>query len=229
MAIFLNLERPLPNNAQEDIEAVLDNVQSFVTSLATTTSQRPEYPFGRVIRQVADSLSIDFQTASRLFRALDNLHEFKQELRDTREVVALLEKRLSSERAKKLKGCVDQFSKIIDLYSGDHPFFISSKAERLSYLHENLYQDGEIITDARPVFNEDGSKIIEMVVTHSLVVSAYKGGWHGERVHFAMDAADVLRLRDLCERAIQKAAALKEAMAGCQWEVRVLNESNNGT
>ena len=42
-----------------------------------------------------------------------------------------------------------------------------------------------------------------------------------------MDAADVLRLRDLCDRAIKKADALKRMLGDDEWSVRVLNETGN--
>jgi hypothetical protein len=102
-------------------------------------------------------LSITYQEVSRAFAALETLDEIKVRYKGSDGVVSILEKRLSPARVEILHKNAEPFKRLLYLYSGDHPLVLSIKAEKISYLHENVYQDGEIITDARPVFNSDGT------------------------------------------------------------------------
>ena len=228
MTFLLHLDRPLPEGAQQDIETVVSHVEQLIGVLTSARSSGLDVGKTFAIREIANGLGVDFPVASRVLNTLDNLHEFRQQSKSTPEVVGAISKRLNASRAETLISKADKIIHLIDIYNHDHPFMIISKSERLSYLHENLYQDAEIITNITPIFSEEAQKLIRLVVTHSLVVSIYRRGSRAERLHLAMDAADVIRLRDLCDRAITKANTLKESLVGETWEVQVLNETRSG-
>jgi hypothetical protein len=96
-------------------------------------------------------------------------------------------------------------------YERDNAVSLSYKAQRLTYMRENVYQQAEIITDARPVFDEKGQKIVEYIIAHYLVITYFRHG-RVENVHLALDAADVLKLHNVCDRAVIKARALKNEL-----------------
>ena len=109
---------------------------------------------------------------------MDNLFDIRQQVNSSSEVVGLLSTRLTDGREKQLITCEFGLAKLIDLYAADHPFLLASKAERLSYLHQNLYQDGDIITDVRPIFDTAGARVVEMIVTHSSSSVPIEGASH---------------------------------------------------
>src|SRR5208283_1907830 len=165
---------------------------------------------------------------SRLFSTIENITDINQTIGSIDEVIGFFESRLSQARAQIVVQNRDDLKRLLNLYNAGHPVAISAKAEKLSYLHENVYQDGEIRTDVRPGFDAPGRNVLEMEIFHSLVLSHYSVGLGAQRTHLAMDAVDVQRLRDACDRAITKAAALKGALGeGKPWTVKVLNERSN--
>jgi hypothetical protein len=226
MAINLAIDRPLPDTAQRDIRTLISHADKLAGILSSTAADPPTLSGASTFRTIAATLGIEFLDVSRIFGALENLAVLREELGGMDKVLALLEKRLSGDIVQELHAKSSQIRAIIETYSASHPISISMKAEKLSYLHETLLQDAEIITDIRPVFNAGGTKILEMIATHSLVVSAYSLGTGARRLHFAMDAGDVLRLRDVCDRAIVKTDSIKKEMGGMPWITKVLNDES---
>jgi hypothetical protein len=224
MAVNLDIDRPLPESAQRGISSLLGHADGLAEILASTVAEPPKISAASTFRTIATTLGVDFAEVARIFGALENLSVLREELGSTDAVLNLLEKRLNTDIAERLRPRVGQIKAIIESYIASHPVAISLKAEKLSYLHETLLQDAEIITDVRPVFNADGTKILEMVATHSLIISAYSPGTGSRRLHFALDAADVLKLRRICDRAIVKADSIKRELGGMPWITRVLND-----
>jgi RIO-like serine/threonine protein kinase len=99
---------------------------------------------------------------------------------------------------------------------------IAYKAQKLTYLRENIYQESEIITEVRPVFDQKAGQILEYLVTHSLIATYFRHGRY-ENIHLAMDMADVLKLRRLCDRAILKAKTLQSDLGD---KARILRDDD---
>jgi len=89
------------------------------------------------------------------------------------------------------------------------------KARTLQYAYEHLLRSARILTDVRPVYDDDADEILGGVVTHSLVIEYTEGGRH-HHSYFALDTQDVGRLKQQCERAERKAATT-EAMLKSIW------------
>ena len=80
---------------------------------------------------------------------------------------------------------------------------LSAKALDLSYEHAELLQRARILTDIRPVFNDDASQIRGAVITHALILSF--DDIEGEHsLTLSIDDKDILALIRQCERAIKK-------------------------
>ena len=223
MAFVFDVDRPLPENAQKDIESVVKNTDKLLRIMEEFSSRTPDFTPAPIFGVMARELVTTYSEVSKIFSAIETLSDIKQTVGGLDHVIELLLKRLTPERAQDVERNQANIKKLLELYSKDHPVAISIKAEKLSYLHENLYQDAEIITDARPIFDADGTNVVEFIIMHSLVLNHYSYGSGAKRVHFAMDAADVLRLREACDRAVTKAVGLKKAL-GETWAVRILNE-----
>jgi hypothetical protein len=81
---------------------------------------------------------------------------------------------------------------------------ITIKAIDLSYEFANLLQESRIITDIRPIFNEEADTIEGSVVTFTLRLNFLNAGQY-ESLSIAVDAADLEILESQCKRALQKA------------------------
>lgn len=226
MAIVFDVDRPLPDGAQRGIEAVAKSSEKLIEIMHSFVGRAPEFSPGPVFEIIARELDTTYSEVSRIFSAIEALSDIKQSVGGADQLAALLAKRLSPPRAQEVKSNQSNIADLLDMYDKNHPVALSIKAEKLGHLHENLYQDGEIITDARPIFDAEGTNILEFIITHSFVLSHYSFGSSTKRAHFAMDSIDVLRLRDACERAIKKATALKGAL-GEKWTVKILNDRDD--
>jgi hypothetical protein len=105
-----------------------------------------------------------------------------------------------------------------DALEQDFQALISSPAVRrvsvtleLTYEYENLLQSARIVTDIRPMFNEDVSAIEGAVISHTLRVR-YDSAEGDHSLSLAMDQNDIKDLQRQCERALQKATAAQRLM-----------------
>lgn len=105
----------------------------------------------------------------------------------------------------------------------DHPLVSAQKALRVAASRQYELVDMRIFTDARPVFNEAGDAILQMIITHVLSLDYHSG--HDHRViQFTLDAADLAELTKLCERAARKAAVVKRDLKVASWPTAIFRE-----
>jgi hypothetical protein len=96
---------------------------------------------------------------------------------------------------------------------GAESFTLLSKVRNLQIEDERVFCSARILTDLRPVFGVDveaGPKA--MIVVHKL-----KLGYHEARsnshdeIHISLDASDLRTLKDVVDRAMEKAKALQQS------------------
>jgi hypothetical protein len=75
----------------------------------------------------------------------------------------------------------------------------------LMYEYENLLQSARVVTDIRPVFNDEATVIEGAVISHTLRIR-YDSAEGDHSLSLAMDETDLRELQKQCQRAIQKAA-----------------------
>lgn len=78
------------------------------------------------------------------------------------------------------------------------------KSIELTYDYANLVQSINVITDIRPVFDDAADHVIGAVVSFTLRLT-YENGSNVQSLSLAIDAEDVEKLRDQCDRALKKA------------------------
>lgn len=103
--------------------------------------------------------------------------------------------------------CEASFFEIVNAQS----VWLTAKAVSLSYDFANLYRQVRILTDIRPIFDNDGESIKAAVISYTLRLR-YDNVEGDHDISIAMDEEDVRRLRDQCERAMRKAEKGKELM-----------------
>lgn len=198
----------IPKSAADEI-AVLATFAGRLSELIDAANrQEPALTPWEVIAAISKEVDTSGETLRQIFNALENLKNLADEFGSAEQVIENITTNLKDDVVASLNKNRREIVAALEQYSSDNAVTISYKAQRLTYLRENIYQEAEVITDARPVFDGRGEKIIEYLITHSLVASYFHNG-QIESIHLAMDAADVLRLRKACDRAIVKAKTLK--------------------
>jgi hypothetical protein len=146
-----------------------------------------------------------------------------QETNDHQKTFDSIADRLPDDAREKWIAAKEQILSTLRLIDADHPVVISQKARRLSFVHERILVNTEIITDVRPVYTTKGDRILDMIIQHKLVVTQHDSTHRDIDFQFVMDARDIVNLKTACERAIQKAQVLQESLANSPWVTEVLN------
>ena len=120
----------------------------------------------------------------------------------------------------KWKSSRDEIARAIEGVQKSEVLLAVSKASRLTYTHQNILTDINIITELRPVFSETGDRVLQMVLTHYLMIE-YSSGKGSDRIQLAVDAADIEDLKERCIRAQVKMATLKETLGGQPWYLSI--------
>lgn len=110
--------------------------------------------------------------------------------------------------------------------SADSPLMISSKAQSLAYRHANVLSDSQIVADIRPVFDKSAGEVLEMVVTHTLIIGYSDDAGNGREIHLTMDSTDVEKLREQCVRAETKAKLIVDSLDKLPWRTVIFPESD---
>lgn len=82
-------------------------------------------------------------------------------------------------------------------------FRVAAKSANLAYDYANLLRNARVITDVRPVFDDSVESIDGAVVSHVLRLK-YTGIDDETSLSIVMDATDIQRLLEECERALSK-------------------------
>jgi hypothetical protein len=85
---------------------------------------------------------------------------------------------------------------------------IATKARSIMYEYDNIYYRGRVITDIRPVFNNEADAINAALIIHSLRIHYHVGDTHQD-FFVALDTNDLQQLIDVLERSKAKAEKLK--------------------
>ncbi|MGC3972350.1 MAG: hypothetical protein QM775_34915 [Pirellulales bacterium] len=96
----------------------------------------------------------------------------------------------------------------------------------LSYEYANLYRSGRILTDIRPLFNEDATAIDASVVAFTFRLR-YQNLDLEHDLSIAMDVEDVKQLAEQCVRALRKAAVARDLQSQMQIPTYVTGEGED--
>jgi len=202
----------LGDSAAEDLGLLVEHADRLAAIIKLAKEQDYDFVAPTVIDKISKATSIDYGTLSTIFNSLENLHAIADDVGGPEGAFGQVHRAVNDqELLKKLDSAKGKIIDAIKSYDQDNPVSISYKAQKLTYLREKLFHDVEIITDARPVFDGKGERILEMVITHSLVITYWTAGSF-QTIHLAIDAADVLSIRKATDRAIVKGKSLKSAL-----------------
>jgi len=175
-------------------------------------------------RRIAEKKSLDQSLVSELLLTISRLKRFFGLRESSEEAIDWVSKNLEARAPSewreqyedKLKASAKTIAELTDKIGDDHPMMIALKAQALVYSHQNIFLDAKLITDIRPVFNNEASKVDELVVTHMLTIDYTDGTQHNTVLTVAMDQDDIAILQGQCERAIKKTITLKKELKDFQ-------------
>lgn len=98
----------------------------------------------------------------------------------------------------------------IRLFSLSELLYVT-KALSLKFDYQNLHQSIKILTDIRPVYNEDGTEIIGAIASYLLRLY-YQSVEGRKSLSIALDDEDVRNLLESCKRALTKADTAKRIL-----------------
>jgi hypothetical protein len=87
------------------------------------------------------------------------------------------------------------------------------KSLELLYDYANFVQSSNVITDVRPVFDDEAEHVIGAIISFTLRLS-YQNGNSVHSLSVAMDAEDVGKLQNQCRRALKKAETARTHFSG---------------
>jgi hypothetical protein len=203
--------RDLVEMKSEDFDAFMSGLASAEPSLSLSSLSRH---IGRQASRVPKSV------ISAVVNEIMTLEYLKQDTEMSAEefasgISASALEAASSEfdfDAKDAEVLSERLSKI---FSSDHVLQLNTKAISVLTDHDNLFLSAKILTDARPVFNEDGSKIEAFAIVHMFRIHFERNQSHND-FFVALDVGDIPKIRGVLDRAEKKARVLQNTLKATQ-------------
>ena len=154
-------------------------------------------------KDIQEISSIVYSFGSLLLQNETSLDQLAEEIFDS---VIINFNSKSSELTEK-----DSFQyKILLLLKGCNNLKFTFKALELLSENERIYRDSRIITDLRLIFNDDlaQSKRNAVIIHRFKIESRYDNEY--ENTFFSLDTSDLIKIKTLIERALEKEKVMKE-------------------
>jgi hypothetical protein len=219
----------LAKEALRDIAVLIKHVDHIHQIADYPNELEPDSNALAIATYIAKRISIPVADAARLLRAIRNLNRLRVQLHlNEKQTVELITASLENQGADKdlietWKSTSPKMADALKAMSSNHPLGVAQKAAYLATLHQNVFTSVSVITDIRPVFNEEGDKILQGILTHELVIDYYDGN-RSQRIAFSLDASDMAELTRACQRAVKKTTVAKASLQGLPWPTVVIRE-----
>jgi hypothetical protein len=200
------LEGPIIQSVRDALDSipVSDDLSPKSTASAVSSLAKEREP-ARDIRPVIESLLVLY----RVKVANDApLNVFVDDVADALEELEGDYKLPSGQR--------ESFKENLKLLLSSESFTLLTKVRDLQTGDERSFCSAKIYTDLRPVFGAN----VELGPRAKVLIHTLKLGYHRNRksnhdeIHISLDESDLHTLRDVADRAIAKAKALREAETG---------------
>lgn len=200
-----------------------DRIAKLISELS---DQQLTLDFGAVVARLAEGLDVPESTVdSVLSSALIPLNQICQRYaRSPREFVAALgssvEEQASSDWLERhAASWREVVSELEPLFAPGKFLRLASKSVELLYDRPALLLDFRILTELRPLYDEDASKIRALLLTNTLVIE-FQQGETEQALHLSIDNNDLSLIRNQLDRVLKK-NALVSSEAG-NWKLDLL-------
>lgn len=168
-------------------------------------------PFSRLLQAMADALQDNPEAAQCIFRQVfPVIGWLRQEQCTVAELMTSVGHALMSEDGWNDDRWPVVEKVLVDLFSV-RTIYLSATAVDLSFEHVNLFRGARILTDIRPIFNEEATAIEGSVISHTLRLR-FENTEGRHELTFALEESDVKHIEDQCKRALGKAKLALEMM-----------------
>jgi hypothetical protein len=205
----------LPPEAYEDLAAVAQHSDELAAVSKVVARLHVTADVASVVPHIAKELSTTEPDARSILYGLLNLHYLRADLDVTgKELIEILTKNLErgapeAWKDQNLETWHRGVSAMVASLAPNDALAILQKARQLEYTHQNVLRRARILTDVRPVFDDDADRVLNGIISHVLVLE-YVEGRQVKRLHLALDTNDVSDLKKQCERAEVKEATAKD-------------------
>lgn len=186
----------------------------FDDFLKALSSSRPTLKSDNFRRQVASNLpNIDQSTIESIVDELFAMDHLRDDLDTTGEQLS----KLISEAAMEVQAEEFPFKetdrdilqvRLAKIFELRQAVSLSSKAQDLLTDQDRVFFTARILTDVRPIFNAPGDSIEAAVIIHNLRIHYGQDGDHKD-FYVSMDTSDIQSLREVLDRADEKARCLR--------------------
>lgn len=203
----------LPEQALEDLGRVTDLLERESEIVLIGDRLRGIMTLKEATSSVASALGVALPDATRFVRVIVSLHSLRRSLRlSPLDLIQWVNESLQRESPPKWFDAWEKCTPIVArLLEPDHPLGTLEKGLYLAYEYQNVATKLQLLTDIRPVFSDDASRIDRHVLSYLLRLE-YHDGAHLHTFDLALDAEDIRELRQLCERAEVKAKTVREQL-----------------
>ena len=224
---------PLENQVSDDLFELLNRLESANSIIASANTSLPAGNVRAFSAQVAEAINIEPDDVFPVLYAFSNLKKMRDVFGEPTEhfldrLTVAIERfgpPWTESSVARWKDARTDLVQALNSITADGGLMISAKTASLAYDRPCVLHHARILSDVRPVFGEDARTIHEMVVTHTLKVEFTDGRGYSE-MHFALDASDVAKLRQECERADIKAQSIVDALKDKRWETIIFPAQN---
>ena len=221
----------IPNEAYSELAALASNLEHLPALGEAASALGPKLSLRALRKAFADRTGILATDADLVVASLLKLlHLCDATGRLPADVISLvtadLEKNAPEDwRTKHMDAWRRGEKALVAALNPDGPLAILYKTQELTTAHQNSLESAQILTDIRPVFSSDASKILRAVVTHMLVLTSRDSDVESRTAYFALDTGDVQQLKAACERALKKADTIKDNVSSLPWPTEIAGES----
>lgn len=186
--------------------------------LSVLSEAEPQFNVHELAAQISKSLQLPEPEIIGALRVLASLYltrDFREPVEDfvDREVFFALKKvnafapESVEEQWRKLRRFV------IAALGFERTLGTAAKAGDVLTQHERVFQSARIMTDIRPIFHVNVSEKPDAgVIIHMMKLTQRGRAGNHQDLYFALDHNDVVAMKDIIERALQKEQTLRDAM-----------------
>src|SRR5258708_33821174 len=221
----------LPAAAVKQLEMLLKHIDRLPEILRESRKLEYGITLFQVLEPFSARIGLPPGDLLDIFYALENFRHLSDEFGTSDDMlIRITSSNIGEEMAKRILENKAPILQAIHDSKSDHPVAITFQAQRLTYLHERIFRDAEIITDVRPIFDGSGKNVLEVIIANSLTTTLTLSA-PTDRITLAMDAGDLVKLRAACDRAFEKAKSLHSALnsSDLKWKVQILRGQEDGT
>ena len=201
------IPEPVQDGLRKLFELPRESAEQLLKALQ---NERPSSNAQFVSQRIASASPLDRATVDSILVAIFSLYSFKDAFEFSpedavNEILTSPTLKLGEEEQERYHPLLFSFLNNIGAVS------LTSKATDLLFARDCIYRSARLVTDARPIFNEDATEEPAFVIIHTLKINYTEGAQGGPRksISLALDADDIEELEEILERARTKDDSLR--------------------